>query len=374
MIIAVAALPIPPVTAARAAAFTAFRTFEEHFMRTGFCLGFLLAAVAFGQANFELQGPICTYTFPTPCGATGDPEGISKKATTAIANSIVTVDTVNAAGMPCVGLQYARAIATGPLAVPIGGPMPSVPILGSVFCIPVPPGSASVSFCWDFYLVDNPPQAMFNDGMSIDLIGSAGSTLANLAYADAFTPSSGAPSDVGSPCQSTGWDVLPALVPQYVMNAPVVAGATHIRVTVWNGGDDFAASHGVIDDVNFGTGPAQCVLSFTSPAGPGSIMMDNTACAVSVGLSYFSVVDLTAGTFPTGWFFGLDVSMGELLFLFNTGAPFTGVLDGSGASTTGPIGPVPSLSGLSLYGVTTEWTAGFGALVQTRPPVSYTIP
>jgi hypothetical protein len=337
-------------------------------------MALIAAASAFGQADFELQGPACTYSFPIPCGSTVDPEGVSRNAPTFIANSIATVDLANAAGMPCTGSQYARVVATGPLSVPIGGPMPGLPVLGSRLFIPVPAGATFVSFCWDFYLVDYPPQTSFNDGMSVDLVGGcAGSTLTNLAYADAFSPSSGAVTDTGSPCASAGWDVLPAAVPQAVV-APVPAGATFIRVTVWNGGDDFASSHGVIDAVSFATGGTPCVLSFSSPLGPGSVMMDNTPCPASVGLSYFTPVDLTAGTFPSGWFFGLDMGVAELTSQFLFGFPFAGVLSATGASTTGLIGPVPGLSGLTLYAVTTEWTPGYGALVQIRVPVSYTIP
>ena len=158
-----------------------------------------------------------------------------------------------------------------------------------------------------------------------------------------------------------------------VVSAPIPAGAAWIRVVVWNGGDDFASSHGVIDDVNFTTLP-QCALVFSSPAGPGSVLMQNTLCPASVGLSYFTPVDLTPGTFPFGWFFGVDVSLPELVSVFNLGFPFRGPFNSQGASSSGTFGPAPGLSGLSLYAVTTEWTAGYAALVAVRAPASYTIP
>jgi hypothetical protein len=338
-------------------------------------LGLLLATSAVGQADFELQSPPCTYSFPPGCGVTTDPEGVARNAPSIVANSIATVDLQNNVGMPCSGLQYARIVGTGPLAVPIGGPMPGLPFLGSRLYIPIPPGATLVSFCWDFYLFDYPPQTAYNDGMSVDFVnGCSGATISNLAYADAFSPSPGLVADIGSPCGSAGWEVMPAGTPQFVTAAPIPAGATLIRVTVWNGGDDFAASHGAVDAVSFQTGTPGCALSFTSPAGPGSVMMDNTPCPSSVGLIYFTPVDATAGTFPTGWFFGIDMPIADLLSLFLVGPPFTGAFDAAGASTTGVIGPIPSISGLTLYAVTTEWTPGWAGFVQFRLATSYTIP
>ena len=335
----------------------------------------VLTATLLAQADFELQSPACTYSFPTGCGATTDPEGVSRSAPTFFGNSIATVDTVNAAGMPCSGSKYARIVATGPLPVPIGGPMPGGLSTGSRLNIPMPAGAVGVSFCWDFYLVDFPPQTLYNDGMSIDFITgcSATTVLANIAYADAFTPSSGAIIDVGSPCQSQGWETLPA-GPQTVLGAPIPAGATLIRVTVWNGGDDFAASHGVIDSVTFTTGQTPCALVFSSPFGPGSVMMVHSPCQASIGRSYFTPVDLTAGAFPAGRFFGLDMTLPELLTLFNIGAPFAGSFDAVGGATTQGFGPVPGLSGLSLFAVATEWTPGYAAPLGARTAVSYTIP
>jgi hypothetical protein len=97
-------------------------------------------------------------------------------------------------------------------------------------------------------------------------------------------------------------------------------------------------------------------------------------CAASQGLSYFCAVDLTAGIFPAGRFFGLDVAMGGRLGQFSVEAPFTAVSAASGASTSGLIGPTPTISGFTWYAVTTEWTPGFSALTQTRPAQPYTVP
>jgi hypothetical protein len=103
-------------------------------------------------------------------------------------------------------------------------------------------------------------------------------------------------------------------------------------------------------------------------------MMANTPCPGSAGRSFFSVVDLSAGAFPTGWFYGVDVTLPELISEFTFGPPFTGLLDGAGASSSPGFGPAPTLSGLTLYGVTTEWLPGFGAFLASRPPTAWTIP
>ena len=66
--------------------------------------------------------------------------------------------------------------------------------------------------------------------------------------------------------------------------------------------------------------------------------------------------------------------MPELVSAFNLGFPFQGPFDAQGGSSSGTFGPAPGLSGLSLYAVTTEWTAGYAALVAVRPPAAYTIP
>jgi hypothetical protein len=340
-------------------------------MKTAFCVVFLCASVACGQADFEQQAPACGYVFPGPCGATGDPENVSRRLPTFVGNTIATVDTQNAAGMPCSGNQYARIVATGPLSVPIGGPMPSSPFLGSRLWIPVPPGATWASLCWDFYLVDNPPQTAFNDGMSLDFVGGcSGGTLANIAYADAFSPSPGVIADFGSPCASVGWELFPA-GPQSVFGAAVPAGATHVCVTVWNGGDDFASSHGVIDHVQFGSGPAPCALGLSSPAGAGSILIVHTPCPQTAGALFFVAATLNAGAFPNGWFFGIDIGFPELAAEINAGFPFVGILDAIGTASAGPFTGLPS--GLVIHVIDTDWNPPALLLVR-NPPVAYTIP
>jgi hypothetical protein len=72
--------------------------------------------------TFETHGPPGTYSFPAPCGATGDPEGVSQ-TTWGFAGA--TVDGNNDCGKPCQGMKYAR-VGTPNLfiKIPLGGPLP----------------------------------------------------------------------------------------------------------------------------------------------------------------------------------------------------------------------------------------------------------
>jgi GEVED domain len=119
-------------------------------------------------------------------------------------------------------------------------------------------------------------------------------------------------------------------------------------------------------------GTPNCYLWFTSPLGPGSLQMDNTPCAPVAGADYINAITLTGGTFPNGWFFGLDISWGQLLSEFQGGYPFAGTLDGAGSSTFFIPGGAPS--GLQLWAVSAQFAPGFGPFLYNRPAVTYTIP
>jgi hypothetical protein len=85
----------------------------------------------------------------------------------------------------------------------------------------------------------------------------------------------------------------------------------------------------------------------------------------------FNVLTFTAGAFPSGWFYGLDVTLPELLLLFSTGTPFVAPLDASGAYfATFPVPGIPL--GYTLYGVMLGLNAS-GAIVEASPPTIYII-
>ena len=131
-----------------------------------FC-GLVVAAACFGQADFETQAPLCGYGFPTPCGTSGDAEGVSWNGVAGQYNGIQltpTVDSASGAGMPCSGAQFLRMTTANPSGsiIPPGGPIPAG---ASEVYIPIPSGGSSVSFCWDFYYNDY-GGGTFNDAAS----------------------------------------------------------------------------------------------------------------------------------------------------------------------------------------------------------------
>jgi hypothetical protein len=165
-----------------------------------------------------------------------------------------------------------------------------------------------------------------------------------------------------------------------VLTPPAGATApTRLRVVLRYGGTSnpcptTAITYGEVEDYTIAGygGTIPCALSFTSPLGPGSIQMDNTACPAAASTDYMIAITLAPGAFPLGWFFGLDIPYPELISEFNTGFPFTGTLDGAGASSFFLPGGVPS--GLTIFAVSAQFTSGFGAFVMARSPVAYVTP
>jgi hypothetical protein len=353
------------------------RSFE---MTRTICVCLVLGGALFSQASFEAPIPLCPAGagYPVGCGMGGGPEGVSWNGLPAAAAGLPPrSDSVNAIGMPCDGARYLRMTAAGPVAVPQGGPFSGGGTAGGQVYIPIPAGQNLVSFCWDFYNADSDNSATFNDGMQVDVVGSAcGTSLAQLVYADTFTPDTGAGTgaDVGSACPSNGGEILPAGAPQSVVNAAIPSGGAFIRVTVWNGGDDGFDSFGVIDGVMFSFGIPPCVLQFSSPNGPGSIRMQNTPCPAAAGVPYLIGIALAPGIFPNGWYGGVDIAYGELIGEYSQGYPFAATLDAAGASDFGPT-PAGSLpSGLQVWAATGHFGPGFGFLIGYRPAVTYIIP
>lgn len=84
--------------------------------------------------------------------------------------------------------------------------------------------------------------------------------------------------------------------------------------------------------------PNNCfALNITQNGGPGTpVTLANTAG--TPGNTAFNVVTLYGGSFPTGWFFGVDVPITELGALAGGGPPFVVTLDGAGGySVTAPV-------------------------------------
>jgi hypothetical protein len=112
-------------------------------------------------------------------------------------------------------------------------------------------------------------------------------------------------------------------------------------------------------------------LTFSSPFGPGSIQF-NLAGGPQGG-SYFLPVSLVAGAFPSGWLFGVDIPIQELLNQLAIGYPFTGPLNAAGDTTFGPIAGVPS--GLTIFSVGLGFPGGvIDFPIANTVPITYTVP
>jgi GEVED domain len=131
-------------------------------------------------------------------------------------------------------------------------------------------------------------------------------------------------------------------------------------------------SYGEIEDysVNVAGGSAvPCSTSFTS-SGPGQVTVTNNACAPLAGAAYFWAFTFAQGTFPNGGWFGLDIGIAQLVNWYLTGYPFTGTLDGAGASSFAAAG----LPNMQVWEVTTLWAPGYGSFLTAYPPATHTIP
>jgi hypothetical protein len=270
----------------------------------------------------------------------------------------------NGAGMPCGGLQYARIDAFNPGALnpPAGGPQPADGLVNELY-IPIPAGAQTVTLCWDFYNAEGGPTMNFNDGMAIEIVPAAcGPAISTIVYADTFTALGGGIDLSSTGCASLAPEVAPA-GPQTAGPIGLITSAAFIRVKVWNGGDNSALSTGLIDEVTFTFAPT-CTLTITAPFGPGSISVITSGCAP--GDSFALAVTLSPGIFPLGWFFGVDIALGDLMGQVNTGFPFSGVLDGTGGTgfTLGAFVP----SGLTVFAVTATFTPGSATTPARRRP------
>ena len=76
------------------------------------------------------------------------------------------------------------------------------------------------------------------------------------------------------------------------------------------------------------------------------------------GGTYFFAATLNPGAFPAGWFFGIDITLQEIVNEVNAGPPFVGTLDALGHVTIGPVCGLPA--GLTIYSVGLLFPAGSG--------------
>jgi hypothetical protein len=120
-----------------------------------------------------------------------------------------------------------------------------------------------------------------------------------------------------------------------------------------------------------GSAGAPMTLSFIHN-GPGTI-----GYTISNGPSNgtaFTAITLNHGAYPSGWFYGIDIPIPDLMGEWFGGYPFVALLPGAcGSATAGPYGGLPS--GLILYGVSLGIPSGGGAVpTANSSPVSGTVP
>ncbi len=109
-----------------------------------------------------------------------------------------------------------------------------------------------------------------------------------------------------------------------------------------------------------------CTLA--QPSGAGTdLFIDNVGGAA--GSTYLNIMTQNAGTFPTGWAFGVDIPMGDLAAEIFWGDPFFGSLDACGEKHQVILAPIPS--GITAYIVSVQFTSG-GLVLATAPFVYVT--
>ena len=343
----------------------------RHLLSTLFAVA--VSTCAFGQFDFE-----CHPLGPVPGDSSLTCDGIASNSLGL--NSGVT--NTPACGFPVSGSKYLQLVAAGPVAVPAGGPL-ARPLSGNSteVRIPIPSGSTVVSLQWNFFNNEGSPQPIYNDGFSIDVVDVNGTSLANLAYADTNTALA------TSTCTITG-EVAPAGVKGLFSVLPPLMPCSYLSIVVWNGGDNSFASRAFIDFVAFDSTVAGCTvpcipvagipaLACSSPSGiPGSLLVNMSS--LPPGGTYLLAATLNAGTYPNGWFYGIDIPISELGNLINAGFPFSGPVGSTGcAAGQASIGPFfGAPSALSLYMVALAVPAGSLASTPTAVTnaVNYTIP
>lgn len=311
------------------------------------------APVSAQDVDFECQTP--NVPFPT-LGVGPFPsancEGVAFWPGSVVFGSASTV-TTPACGFPTSLFGYARVEAgdfPGPGAIS-GGLLvrPVVDPYVSELLIPAPTGATGVSFHWGWNNEEGFANAGSNDGFDVSLVDASGALILRCVYGDTF--------DYGFGC--TG--------PNFFSGGtgPVPAGS-YLSVVVYDGGDDCCGANIFrLDAVCFESGPR---LTMFAPFGSGTLQL-----IVDCGTPsdyVFTPISVSAGAFPNGYFFGIDISIFELMSQFQYGPPFFSYFGSDGYLSYGPFGGAPS--GLTLYAVPIDDLGS--SFPRAGYPVAFTIP
>ena len=116
--------------------------------------------------------------------------------------------------------------------------------------------------------------------------------------------------------------------------------------------------------------PNATELRFTQDPATAALVIENLRGVPSD--DFFNAISLTAGSYPSGWFFGIDIPYSELLTqAFSPHPIFRNVFDSQGSARTSISAPLPS--GLTLFAVSLD-IGPFGNIVSVTAPLSYTLP
>lgn len=110
---------------------------------------------------------------------------------------------------------------------------------------------------------------------------------------------------------------------------------------------------------------------YDSQLGGGSVGF--TISGAFAGGIYFNAITLTAGSFPNGAFYGVDMTPAEIQSELSQGYPFVGPLNSCGDSVF-PAVFAPSLSGVPVYSVGLSIDPTLLLPVINTAPVAYLIP
>jgi hypothetical protein len=158
-------------------------------------------------------------------------------------------------------------------------------------------------------------------------------------------------------------NVTPTTAFPFLTTLSVQAGST-IDFMVGDGGNGDFQDHCLLG----ATITALCRLEFTCPTGAGSVAVTNSGCTPS-GV-YVTAITTTAGAYPNGSFFGVDILFSDLLTYPSLGPPFFGSLDSNGGSVFSIPAGIPS--GITIYAVTVDVNMVLLVPISVSPPVTFT--
>jgi hypothetical protein len=167
----------------------------------------------------------------------------------------------------------------------------------------------------------------------------------------------------GSILPGIGGTVLSTATFPFNVTLAMTAGST-LDFTVGDGGNGDFQDHCLLS----ASITAQCRLEFTCPTGPGSITVRNSGCTPNG--TYVTAITLNQGAFPNGPFFGIGMTLAEVVSFLSLGPPFFGPFNANGESVfTFPAGVPP---GITLYAVTVDANLVLLVPISLALPVTFT--